>query len=169
MKLTPRLLPLIAAIRAYATEHYNSSGWDVIVECYDDRSIAEVIGRARTVKGALAKFAPIIDVVADRQAAADSEIRAAVGEPEPAREKSVYDGSHTHHSEHGYTSTTRWHGKVGMEVWDDDGRVYYPGWRGLEILTPGYCNHRGTVPNSFWNCGGDHCNFAAHPECEPPF
>lgn len=169
MKLTPRQRTLIAAVRAHATENYSRGGWDVIVECYDDEAIAEVIGRARTIKGALAKFAPLIDVVADRQAEADYQTRAAVGEPEPPREKSVYDGSYTHHSEHSYTSTTRWHGKVGTEVWDDDGRTYYPGWRGQMLTSPGYCNHQGKVPGSFWDCGGDQCNFAVHTECEPPF
>lgn len=84
MKLTPRQHTLITAVRKHATENYNSGGWDVIVECYDDEAIAEVIGRARTVNGALAKFAPIIDVVADRQAEADYQIREAVGNPSSA-------------------------------------------------------------------------------------
>lgn len=71
---------LIAAVRAHATANY-SSGWDVIVECYSDEQIAEVIGRARTTVGALAKFVPIIEVHADRQAEADYQIGQAVGEP----------------------------------------------------------------------------------------
>lgn len=79
MKLTPKRRELIAAVRAHAVENYVAGGWDVIVECYDDEQIAEVIGRARTVKGALAKFATVIDVFSDRQAAAESERHAAVG------------------------------------------------------------------------------------------
>jgi hypothetical protein len=87
--------------------------------------------------------------------------------PASAGKKSVYDGSHTRSNESG--STTRWRGKVGLEIEDDYGRVYYPGWRGQVILSSDYCNHRSATPGSFWDCGGDHCNFAAHPECEPPF
>lgn len=82
MKMTPKRRELIAAVRAHAVENYHRGGWDVIVECYDDERIAEVIGRARTVKGALAKFSHIIDVFADRQAEAAYQIREAVGEPE---------------------------------------------------------------------------------------
>ena len=81
MKLTPKRRELIAAIRAYAIENYNTGGWDVIVECYDDAAIASVTGKARTLKGALARFATILDVVTDRRAAAESEITAAVGTP----------------------------------------------------------------------------------------
>lgn len=84
MKLTPRIRPLVAAVRAHAAEHYINGGWDVIVECYDDAAIAEVIGSARTVDGALARFRPIIEVLADRQAEAAYQIREAVGDPSSA-------------------------------------------------------------------------------------
>ena len=80
MKLTPKRREMIAKVRAHATENY-SSGWDVVVECYTDEEIAEVIGRARTTIGAIAKFAPIIEVRADRQAEADYQIEQAVGAP----------------------------------------------------------------------------------------
>jgi hypothetical protein len=79
MKLTEKRRALIAAVRAHAEANYDAGGWDVVVECYDDEEIAEVIGRARTLKGAIAKFATVIDVYSDRQAAARSEIEAATG------------------------------------------------------------------------------------------
>ncbi len=85
MKLTPKRRELIAAVRTHATENYGN-GWDVVVECYDDEQIAEVIGRARTTVGALAKFVPIIEVRADRQAEADYQIEQAVGAPMFGRE-----------------------------------------------------------------------------------
>jgi hypothetical protein len=69
---------LVAAVKAHAAANY-ANGWDVIVECYDDAEIAKVIGRARTLKGAIAKFASVVDVVSDRRAAAEAEIAAAVG------------------------------------------------------------------------------------------
>lgn len=50
---------LIKEIRRYAKEHYGD-GWDLITETYSDQSIADVIGRTRTLKSALAKLEPII-------------------------------------------------------------------------------------------------------------
>lgn len=72
---------LIAAVRAHAVENYHRGGWDVIVEAFDDAQISEVIGRARTLKGALKKFAAVNSVIADRRSEHDAEIRAAVGTP----------------------------------------------------------------------------------------
>jgi hypothetical protein len=239
VKLTTKRRELIAAVRSHATENYNNGGWDVIVECYDDEAIVKVIGRARTVKGALAKFAPVIDVLADRQAAADSERHAAVGNVEHyqtgcgcgpefatvehyrtgsefsydrpgcgcgqefATDKAAdlhvaktrqadgtYDrlaqGYHPdgsfvswRHDEHSGDAwaTRSWEGRSGRGhiaiVETDEGfetvETYAPGWRGAVILTADYCNHRPAPEGSLWACGGDHCNFAAHPECEPPF
>lgn len=59
---------LCAHVKAHALAHYNDGGWDVIVECYDDEMLAEQIGRARTAKGALAKFEAAVDIWADREA-----------------------------------------------------------------------------------------------------
>lgn len=59
---------LVQAIKDHAEEHYEDGGWDVVVECYGDEEIAGVIGKARTVKGALAKFQLLVSVWADRQA-----------------------------------------------------------------------------------------------------
>jgi hypothetical protein len=44
---------LIEAVREYAVEHYDESGWDIIVETYDDNDLADMIGKRRTEKGAL--------------------------------------------------------------------------------------------------------------------
>lgn len=57
---------LIVAVRAHAMEHYND-GWDVVVEAYDDAQLTEMIGRARTVKGAIGKVAEVVEVVDDRR------------------------------------------------------------------------------------------------------
>jgi hypothetical protein len=66
--ITPTTQPLIDAVKAHALAHYQDGGWDVIVETYDDGMIAEQIGKARTPAGAIRKFAPLVDVWADRQA-----------------------------------------------------------------------------------------------------
>lgn len=59
---------LIEAVKSHALAHYTDGGWDVVVECYSDDEVAEVIGKATTVAGALRKFAPLVDVWSDRQA-----------------------------------------------------------------------------------------------------
>jgi hypothetical protein len=65
---------LVEAVKDHALAHYNDGGWDVIVECYEDAEIAAVIGKARTVKGAIAKFRGAVDIYAEREA--DAEISA---------------------------------------------------------------------------------------------
>lgn len=37
---------MVAAVRTYAEKHYNADGWDVLVECMDDKDIADEIGNA---------------------------------------------------------------------------------------------------------------------------
>lgn len=59
---------LIDAVQEHAHDHYNEGGWDVVVECYSDEMIEEVIAGATTPAEAIAKFAPLVDVWADRQA-----------------------------------------------------------------------------------------------------
>jgi len=59
---------VVDAVKAYALEHYNDGGWDVIVECWEDTDILECIGDARTVEDALARVSVLVDVFADRQA-----------------------------------------------------------------------------------------------------
>jgi hypothetical protein len=56
---------LVAIVKQHAVDHYEE-GWDVVVECYGDADLARTIGRARTVKGALAKFEAMVDVWNDR-------------------------------------------------------------------------------------------------------
>jgi hypothetical protein len=34
---------LVEQIKAYAVEHYNQDGWDVLVECWEDSDILEFI------------------------------------------------------------------------------------------------------------------------------
>jgi hypothetical protein len=59
---------LIAQVRQYAADHYTDGGWDVLVECWDDSDIADAIGKATTLRGALRKLSAVIDVYSDHQA-----------------------------------------------------------------------------------------------------
>ena len=72
---------LIAEVRAHALANYDAGGWDVIVEAWDDEQIADAIGGARTLNGALRKLRPVIDVYADRQA--DARVEGATDVPPP--------------------------------------------------------------------------------------
>jgi hypothetical protein len=64
------MIDLVAIVKAYAVEHYNDGGWDVIVECWSDDQILEKIERhgATTRKQAIQAFVDVVDVWADRQA-----------------------------------------------------------------------------------------------------
>ncbi len=72
MDITPATQELVNAVKAHAQANYEKGGWDVVVEAWTDAEIAEAIGAARTPAGAIAKFAPLVSVWADRQAEADS-------------------------------------------------------------------------------------------------
>ena len=63
-----RLMALVEDVKAHAVAHYMDGGWDVIVECWDDSTIAEQIEGASTLAEAIKAFEPIVDVWADRQA-----------------------------------------------------------------------------------------------------
>lgn len=50
----------IETIRAYALDHYDHGGWDVVVEAYSDSDIREALDQHATITGALIAIA--IDV-----------------------------------------------------------------------------------------------------------
>lgn len=61
---------LVQALKTHAMENYNAGGWDVVVECYTDREIAEILTEkhATTLDEAIAAFATVVDVWSERQA-----------------------------------------------------------------------------------------------------
>jgi hypothetical protein len=70
----PPLPVLIAQVMRHAREHYETDGWDIIVECFDEAAIAEIIGRCWTTKGAIAKVAAVARLHAERRADVRAEI-----------------------------------------------------------------------------------------------
>jgi hypothetical protein len=58
---------LIKAVRAHAVKNY-SKGWDLIVEATTDPELAEMIGKAKTVTGAIRKVGYVVRVNAAREA-----------------------------------------------------------------------------------------------------
>ena len=61
---------LIQALKRHAHTHYEDGGWDVVVECFTNDEIAEVLeeAEAETLNDAIAAFSFMVDVWADRQA-----------------------------------------------------------------------------------------------------
>jgi carbamoylphosphate synthase large subunit len=56
---------LVKAVKAHAVANYETGGWDYLVECYSDTEVAELIGGARTVKGAIKKVAKVMGIKND--------------------------------------------------------------------------------------------------------
>jgi hypothetical protein len=81
----PQELSLVEQIEAYARAHYDTGGWDVIVECWSPEQIEKALSvwgpsdthphQAATLEEAITKstLASVIDVWADRQADAAVE------------------------------------------------------------------------------------------------
>lgn len=68
---TPDYAELAHAVIRHAEAHYDEGGWDVIVECRTLDEIRAELERDESVTdaaSAIASFAPVVDVWADRQA-----------------------------------------------------------------------------------------------------
>jgi hypothetical protein len=61
---------LVEALKKYALDHYCDGGWDVIVECYGNAEISEILteDKCQTLEDAIKSFEPLVDIWADRQA-----------------------------------------------------------------------------------------------------
>ena len=64
--MTPQeKIALREKIKAHAEEHYNDGGWDVLVECWEDREIDELIDEHGPESFEFVKT--LVSVWADRQ------------------------------------------------------------------------------------------------------
>jgi hypothetical protein len=180
VRISSRVRNLIKAVREYAVANYNTGAWDIIVEAYTDSELAELVHKCRTGAGAIAKVAKVVGLYAERRAPHDAEIAAATEttvfsdpqQPEPYDrfavgshpDGSVVRASHTHDGE--LVAVTRtWPGKVGwgqIETeyeGDEPGEFYHPGWRGVIIESPGFCQHEAAPGEVCWSrtCGQPQC------------
>jgi len=64
---------LIAAVRIHARENY-AYGWDLIVECWEDKDILMAVGDARTVAVALVRVQRLVDLYKEREREVQSEV-----------------------------------------------------------------------------------------------
>lgn len=67
--MSVRTRGIAKAIYAYAEDHYNDGGWDVIVECYTIDMLEEVVIREgwKRPQEAIKFFEGIADIYNDRQ------------------------------------------------------------------------------------------------------
>ena len=72
------MLEIIKAVRAYALSHYETDGWDYIVESWDDDDIAAVCHDKHITDPALAiqAIGEIVKCVAEARLEATAESRA---------------------------------------------------------------------------------------------
>jgi len=57
---------MIPVIRKYALENYEKNGWDVLVECWEDKDILEAIGNTSSLEVAIKKIGRILKVGHDQ-------------------------------------------------------------------------------------------------------
>jgi DNA-binding LytR/AlgR family response regulator len=65
---------MIDAVKAHALKNYERDGWDIVIECYSDDDIAEIIKTARTPGGAIKMVRAEIKPGADYRDEVRSEI-----------------------------------------------------------------------------------------------
>ncbi len=68
------MVDLIKAVREHAKANYESDGWDILVECYSDDDIRDIIGGAKTIKGAIRNAGFYLRRMDDRRKDVQGEI-----------------------------------------------------------------------------------------------
>ncbi len=58
---------LVDAVKNHALQNYDGrDGWHIVVECFSDRQIADIVKRCRTEKGAISTVKSYIKPLADQ-------------------------------------------------------------------------------------------------------
>lgn len=58
---------MVEAVKAHALVHYETGGWDYLVECYEDSEVAELIEGASTIADAIKLAAEVMETLDDRR------------------------------------------------------------------------------------------------------
>jgi hypothetical protein len=58
---------IVAAVKAHALEHYETDGWDFVVECWSDDEIANEIVAAPTPRLAIKRIGDIVRILDERR------------------------------------------------------------------------------------------------------
>jgi hypothetical protein len=62
-----QIAAIVLAIRAHAVANYETAGWDILVECYDDSDIVRAMGDATTAEEAISAIGKDLKVRHDRR------------------------------------------------------------------------------------------------------
>ena len=73
--MTPETKPLVQKVREYAEERYTTSyGWQVVIECYTDKEIAEELANITTEQEAYKHFTWLAKLQSERESEVMSEV-----------------------------------------------------------------------------------------------
>ncbi len=162
VQISPRVWNLINAVKAHATEHYDTAGWDLVVEAYSDSELAELVQTCRTAKGAVARVADELSIYTERRAYHRQEAEAATDQPEPVAPAPTSAIAWWGSAETEWYGIETWPGKVGYnEIDPNDGVRYVSGFH-ISLTSPGACDHSPEAAH----CRQLDCR---HPECVVPF
>jgi hypothetical protein len=59
--------PFLEDVKKYARKYYDTYGWDFVVEAMSDEEITEIIGRSRTLGGALRKLEKVTRMLDEKR------------------------------------------------------------------------------------------------------
>ena len=48
-------MKFVQAVKDFALAHYDQDGWDIVIECYSDDELVEIIGIVRSEKAAIVR------------------------------------------------------------------------------------------------------------------
>ena len=65
---------LVAGVKAHALKNYESDGWDIVVECWSDDEILEVVEGANSVTAAIKRMKKEVSPVDEQRRAVRNEI-----------------------------------------------------------------------------------------------
>ena len=65
---------LIEAVKSHAYENYENGGWDYVIECLTNDDIARIIGKRRSVRGAIAAVKTHADAYGESRQEVESTI-----------------------------------------------------------------------------------------------
>lgn len=66
-------LELVEEVQKYAREHYEESGWDIVVECWEPSDILKVIKGVESRGSAIARVLAIVKVLHSRRLDVEGE------------------------------------------------------------------------------------------------
>lgn len=73
-KYSAAVVAMLRAVREHAQAHYDEGAWSEITEATSDEQLAEIIGKARSNRGAIANVEAHVKLRSDQQAGIDAQV-----------------------------------------------------------------------------------------------